>query len=277
MVSMRANAVILKSPDEIDAMREAGRLSAKVLRILGEHAKPGVSTLELDELAEETIRSEGGIPAFKGYGGFPGSICASINDQIIHGIPSAKAILRDGDILSIDTGATVDGWVGDNAWTFPIGKVSEEKKKLLRVTEKCMWAGLDAARAGNHLGDIGHAIQSIAERAGFGVVRDYGGHGIGRDMHESPHIPNHGFRHWGLTLRVGMVLAIEPMINAGTHKFVTMPDGWLVCTKDGKPSAHFEKTVAITEDGPVVLTTASFERERIATSAAFLSYPNRTS
>lgn len=255
MVSMRANAVILKSPDEIDAMREAGRLSAKVLRILGEHAKPGVSTLELDELAEETIRSEGGIPAFKGYGGFPGSICASINDQIIHGIPSAKAILRDGDILSIDTGATVDGWVGDNAWTFPIGKVSEEKKKLLRVTEKCMWAGLDAARAGNHLGDIGHAIQSIAERAGFGVVRDYGGHGIGRDMHESPHIPNHGFRHWGLTLRVGMVLAIEPMINAGTHKFVTMPDGWLVCTKDGKPSAHFEKTVAITEDGPVVLTT----------------------
>lgn len=267
MVSMRANAVILKSPAEIDAMREAGRLSAKVLRILGEHAKPGVSTLELDELAEETIRSEGGIPAFKGYGGFPGSICASINDQIIHGIPSAKAILRDGDILSIDTGATVDGWVGDNAWTFPIGKVSEEKKKLLRVTEKCMWAGLDAARAGNHLGDIGHAIQSIAERAGFGVVRDYGGHGIGRDMHESPHIPNHGFRHWGLTLRVGMVLAIEPMINAGTHKFVTMPDGWLVCTKDGKPSAHFEKTVAITEDGPVVLTTEPDFKRPVSTES----------
>ena len=252
---MRANAVILKSPDEIDAMREAGRLSAKVLRILGEHAKPGVSTLELDELAEETIRSEGGIPAFKGYGGFPGSICASINDQIIHGIPSAKVILRDGDILSIDTGATVDGWVGDNAWTFPIGKVSEEKKKLLRVTEKCMWAGLDAARAGNHLGDIGHAIQSIAEGAGLGVVRDYGGHGIGRHMHEDPNVRNYGRPHSGIELEVGMVLAIEPMINMGTRKTRVGRDGWLVTTRDHKPSAHFEKTVAITEDGPLVLTT----------------------
>lgn len=236
-------------------MREAGRLSAKVLRIVGEHAKPGVSTLELDELAEETIRAEGGIPAFKGYGGFPGSICASVNDQIVHGIPSSKVTLRDGDILSIDTGATVDGWVGDNAWTYPVGKVSEEKKKLLRVTEQCMWAGLDAARAGNRLGDIGYAVQSIAEGEGYGVVRELVGHGIGREMHEEPNVPNYGHRHLGMKLEVGMVLAIEPMINCGTRNVRFMPDGWLVCTRDGKPSAHFEKTVAITKEGPVVLTT----------------------
>lgn len=252
---MGRRGVILKSSGEIEAMKEAGRLSAKVLRLVGEHAKPGVSTLELDELAEEVIRAEGGIPAFKGYGGFPGSICASINDQIVHGIPSAHVVLRDGDILSVDTGATVDGWVGDNAWTYPVGKISDEKKRLLKVTEECMWAGLGAARAENRLGDVGHAIQSIAEAAGYGVVREYVGHGIGREMHEEPNVPNYGHRHFGLKLEVGMVLAIEPMINAGTHKTRQMDDGWLVCTRDGKPSAHFEKTVAITDDGPVVLTT----------------------
>ena len=182
---MRLN-IIKKSPAEIEAMKEAGRLSAYVLRKVGEAAKPGVSTLELDELAETLIRAEGGIPAFKGYGGFPGSICASVNDQVVHGIPSSKAILREGDILSIDTGATVDGWVGDNAWTYPIGKVSRDVAMLLETTEKCMWAGLSAARAGNHLGDIGHAVQSIAEAQGYGVVRDYVGHGIGRHMHEDP-------------------------------------------------------------------------------------------
>lgn len=255
--------IIKKSPSEIEAMKEAGRISAKVLREVGNHVRPGVTTLELDELAETIIRLEGGIPAFKGYGGFPGSICASINEQIVHGIPSESVVLRDGDIISIDTGAIVDGWVGDNAWTYPVGSISEEKQRLLDTTEKCMWAGLDAARPGNRLGDIGAAVQEIAESAGYGVVREYVGHGIGRDMHEDPNVPNYGRRHTGVNLEVGMVLAIEPMINLGTHKTRQMSDGWLVCTRDGKPSAHFEKTVAITEEGPVVLTTEEGHRRPV--------------
>ncbi|MEG1517265.1 MAG: type I methionyl aminopeptidase [Raoultibacter sp.] len=247
--------IIKKSPAEIEAMKEAGRISAKVLREVGARVQPGVSTLELDRFAEAMIRFEGGIPAFKGYGGFPGSICASVNEQIVHGIPSEGVILQEGDILSVDTGATVNGWVGDNAWTFAVGKISPINQRLLDVTEKCMWAGLDAARPGNRLGDIGAAVQEIAEEAGFGVVREYVGHGIGRNMHEDPNVPNYGRKHTGLKLEVGMVLAIEPMINVGTYKTRQMSDGWLVCTFDGKPSAHFEKTVAITEDGPLILTT----------------------
>lgn len=247
--------VIKKSPAEIEAMKEAGRVSAYALRKVGEQVRPGVSTLELDELAEELIRKEGGIPAFKGYGGFPGSICASVNEQIVHGIPSVSVVLQKGDIISIDTGAIVDGWVGDNAWTYPVGAISSEKQRLLEVTEESMWAGLQAACPGNRLGDIGAAIQGIAERAGYGVVREYVGHGIGRKMHEDPNVPNYGRKHTGLLLEVGMVLAIEPMVNIGTRKTRQMPDGWLVCTRDGKPSAHFEKTVAITEDGPLILTT----------------------
>lgn len=253
-------AVIKKSAAEIEAMKEAGRVSAKALRIVGEHVKPGVSTLELDQIAEEVIRAEGGIPAFKGYGGFPGSICASVNEQIVHGIPSRKVVLRAGDIISIDTGATVDGWVGDNAWTYAVGGISPEKKKLLQVTENSMWAGIDAARPGNRMGDIGSAIQAVAEAAGFGVVREYVGHGIGRHMHESPDVPNWGRPHTGMLLEVGMVIAIEPMVNIGTHKTRQMPDGWLVNTRDGKPSAHFEKTVAITENGPVLLTVEEGHR-----------------
>ncbi len=255
--------IIKKSPAEIEAMKEAGRVSAKVLREVGKRIRPGVSTLELDEFAETLIRLEGGIPAFKGYGGFPGSICASVNEQIVHGIPSAGVILQDGDIISIDTGAIVDGWVGDNAWTYAVGKITPEKQHLLDITEKCMWAGLDAARPGNHLGDIGHAVQSIAEAEGLGVVREYVGHGIGRNMHEDPNVPNFGLKHSGVKLEVGMVFAIEPMINLGTYKTRQMPDGWLVCTRDGMPSAHFEKTVAITEDGPLVLTTEEGHRRPV--------------
>lgn len=247
--------IILKSPGEIEAMKAACVLSVQVLREVGAHCKPGVTTLELDEIAETFIREHGGVPAFKGYGGFPGSICASINDQIVHGIPSKKAVLKDGDIISIDTGAIVDGWVGDNAWTYAVGSVSPESKRLLEVGEKCMWTGLAAARAGNRMGDLGHAIQAVAEAAGYGVVREYVGHGIGRDMHEEPNVPNYGHRHRGIKLEVGMVLAVEPMINAGTHRVRPMSDGWLVCTRDGKPSVHFEKTVAITEEGPLILTT----------------------
>lgn len=247
-------AVIKKSPAEIEAMKEAGRLSAAVLREVGVRCVPGVSTLELDEFAEDYIRSHGGIPTFKGYGGFPGSICASINEQIVHGIPSSKVKLKPGDIVSIDTGATVDGWAGDNAWTYAVGSISPDKKRLLEVTEESMWAGISAARPGNRLGDIGHAVQAVAKRAGFGVVRSYTGHGIGRDMHEDPNVPNYGVRHTGMKLEVGMVLAIEPMLTMGTYKTHVMGDGWLVVTQDGKPAAHFEKTVAITEDGPVLVS-----------------------
>lgn len=254
-------AIIKKTPAEIEAMKEAGRLSAAVLREVGARCVPGVSTLELDEFAEDYIRSNGGTPTFKGYGGFPGSICASINEQIVHGIPSSSVKLQSGDIVSVDVGATVDGWAGDNAWTFAVGNVSPEKKKLLEVTEKSMWAGISAARVGNRLGDIGHAVQSVAKRAGLGVVRDYTGHGIGRDMHEDPNVPNFGFRHTGMKLEAGMVLAIEPMLTLGTHKTHVMGDGWLVVTQDGKPAAHFEKTIAITEDGPV-LVSAEPGRER---------------
>lgn len=247
--------IIKKTAAQIEAMKEAGRISAKVLREVGARVQPGISTLELDEFAERLIRLEGGVPAFKGYGGFPGSLCTSVNDQIVHGIPSADVILQEGDILSIDTGAVVDGWVGDNAWTYPVGKISAQKQALLDTTEECMWAALAAARVGNHIGDIGVACQHIAEARGYGVVREYVGHGIGRNMHEDPNVPNYGLPSGGIKLEVGMVLAIEPMINMGTERTKPMPDGWLVCTADGLDSAHFEKTVAITEDGPLILTT----------------------
>ena len=247
--------VILKTPEEIEAMKEAGRLSAEVLREVGARCVPGVSTLELDQFAEDYIRSRGGIPTFKGYGGFPGSICASINEQIVHGIPSSSVKLKSGDIISIDVGATVDGWAGDNAWTYAVGKVSSPLKRLLEVGEKSMWTAISAARPGNRLGDIGHAVQSVARANGFGVVRDYTGHGIGRDMHEGPQVPNFGLKHTGMKLEVGMVLAIEPMLTMGTHKTRVMGDGWLVVTQDGKPASHFEKTVAITKDGPVLVST----------------------
>ncbi len=248
-------AIIKKSPAEIEAMKEAGRVSALVLRELGTMCEPGISTLELDAQAEAIIRREGGIPGFKGLYGFPGSICASINDQIVHGIPSADVILHAGDIISIDTGATIDGWVGDNAWTFPVGKIAPNVKRLLDVTEESMWAGLNAARPGNHIGDIGFAVQSVAEAEGYGVVREYVGHGIGRVMHEDPNVPNYGRRHHGIILEPGMVLCVEPMVCMGTHRTRVMDDGWLVVTRDGKPAAHFEKMVAVTEDGPLVIST----------------------
>ena len=247
-------AVILKSKAEIEAMKEAGRLSAQALREVGARCVAGVSTLELDEFAETFIREHGGIPTFKGYAGYPGSICASINDQVVHGIPSKSAILRDGDIISIDIGATVDGWAGDNAWTYAVGSVSPRVRELLDATERSLWAGIEAARPGNHLGDIGAAVQKVVEAAGFSVVRDYTGHGIGRSMHEDPPVFNFGRAGTGLELREGMVLAIEPMVNMGKYKVKEGRDGWLVTTRDGLPSAHFEKTVAITANGPVIVS-----------------------
>ena len=190
-------SIKLKTPAQIEAMREAGRVSALALRRVGEAVECGITTRELDAIAEKTIRAEGGIPAFKGYGGFPGSICASVNDQIVHGIPSKRVKLHEGDIISIDTGAIVDGWVGDNAWTYPVGEVAPEVARLLAVGEQCMWEGLAAACPKKRLGDIGHAVQSMAEAAGFSVVREYVGHGIGRDMHEAPNVPNFGRRGTG--------------------------------------------------------------------------------
>jgi len=247
--------IIIKTPEQIEAMKEAGRVSAKALRKVGELVRPGISTLELDRFAENLIRMEGGTPAFLGYNGFKGSICASVNDQIVHGIPSDQVILQEGDIISIDTGAVVGGWVGDNAATFAVGQIAPATQRLLDVTEQCMWAGINAAWPGNTIGDIGHAVQTLAEKAGFGVVREYVGHGVGRNMHEDPNVPNFGKKGRGVKLKEGMVIAIEPMINAGTHRTKgPFEDRWAVYTADNKPSAHFEKTIAITADGPVVLT-----------------------
>lgn len=244
----------IKTPEEIEQMKKAGALSKMVLRHVGAMVRPGVSTFELDQLAEQIIRMHGGVPAFKGYGGFPGSICASLNDAVVHGIPNPDIILRDGDILSIDTGAIVDGWVGDNAWTFYVGNPSQEVKALCEVTVDCLKAGIEQAVPGNRIGDIGHAVQSLAEAHGYGVLREYVGHGIGHAMHEDPNVPNYGKKGRGVKLEEGMVLAIEPMITLGTHHVSVGADGWLVTTDDHLPAAHYENTVAITSDGPVILT-----------------------
>lgn len=244
----------IKSADEIEQMKVAGALSKMALRRVGAMVRPGVSTFELDQLAEQIIRMHGGKPAFKGYGGFPGSICASLNDAVVHGIPNPDVILRDGDIVSIDTGAVVDGWVGDNAWTFYCGTPSPEAKALCEVTLDCLKAAIQQAVPGNHIGDIGHAVQSLAESNGYGVLRDYVGHGIGRVMHEEPNVPNYGKKGRGVKLHVGMVIAIEPMVTLGSPRVKVGRDGWLVSTKDHLPAAHYENTVAITNDGPVIIT-----------------------
>lgn len=251
---LRKDGIQLKTPQEIEAMREAGRVSALALRMVGDLIAPGVTTRELDSFVENVIRLEGGTPTFKGYGGFPGSICASVNEKVVHGIPSDDVVLAEGDIISIDTGATVDGWVGDNAYTFAVGEVSSDKRQLCAVTKEAMWAGIRAARPGNTLGDVGFAIQDHAESRGFGVVRDYVGHGVGHVMHEKPDVPNCGKKGRGLKLKAGMVIAIEPMITAGSFRVRVEKDGWGVVTVDGKPAAHFENTIAITDEEPLVLT-----------------------
>ena len=244
-----------KSAQQIEQMKKAGALSKMALRHVGAMVRPGVSTFELDQLAERIIRMHGGKPTFKGYGGFPGSICASINDAVVHGIPNPDIILRDGDIISIDTGATVDGWVGDNAWTFYVGNPTLEVRALCEVTRDCLMAGIEQAVPGNRIGDIGFAVQSLAEENGYGVIRQYVGHGVGHAMHEDPNVPNYGKKGRGVKLQAGMVIAIEPMITMGTHHVSTAPDGWLVTTNDHLPAAHYENTIAITNDGPVILTS----------------------
>ena len=250
---------IIKKTEDIQYIRESCRIVAHVLRLLREMVRPGIPTKELDVFAEEFIRSQGGEPAFKGYGSdksnlFPASLCISIDDQVVHGIPDNR-ILREGEIVSIDVGVKKRGFYGDGACTFPIGIVSNEKSKLLRVTEESLHKGIEHAHAGNHIHDISAAIQEHVEAEGFSVVRDLVGHGIGRNLHEEPPIPNFGERGTGILLQAGMTLAIEPMINAGTFRVKVDADGWTVRTADGKPSAHFEHTVLITENGPEILTT----------------------
>jgi methionyl aminopeptidase len=245
--------IIGKSRKEIDKMRAAGQLVGSVLRELRKMAQPGVTTLEINDAADKMIRDAGAYPTFKGYNGFPYSICASINEQVVHGFPS-KYELKEGDILSIDAGATLEGFVGDTATTVAIGIVGEDLLKLIRVAEESLQLAIDKCRAGNHLGDIGYVVQQHAESHGYSVVRDYVGHGIGRRMHEDPQIPNYGKPGKGPKIRTGYVFAVEPMINIGSHHTKTLKDGWTVVTLDGKPSAHVEHTIAVTEEGPEVLT-----------------------
>ncbi len=244
----------IKTPAEIEQMKEAGAISKMALRRVGALIQPGVSTLELDRVAESIIRMHGATPAFKGYGGFPGSICSSINQEVVHGIPSPDIILKEGDLVSIDTGAVKDGWVGDNAWTFFCGKPSAENKALCEITRDCLVAGIAAAVPGNRIGDIGAAVQKLAESHGYGVVREFVGHGVGHALHEEPNVPNFGKKGRGVKLQPGMVIAIEPMITLGKPGVNMLSNGWTVVTKDGLPAAHYENTIAITEEGPVILT-----------------------
>jgi len=245
--------ICLKSERELETMDRANRLVHKVLRAVEEAAGPGVSTGELDELAEEMIRAEGGIPAFKGYRGFPATLCTSVNDVIVHGIPNGKNRLKDGDLVSVDCGVLLDGFFGDAAVTFGIGELSDEAERLKEVTRLCLEDAVSAVKPDGRLGDIGAAVQERAEAAGFGVVREFVGHGIGRSLHEEPQVPNYGQAGRGQILRPGMVLAIEPMITAGSWRVKIDDDGWTARTEDGKLAAHFEYSVAVTPNGHRVL------------------------
>jgi methionyl aminopeptidase len=246
--------IVCRSTAELEKMREAGRLVGEVLTELTARVVPGVTTAELDELAEERIRNAGAMPAFKGYHGYPATICASINEEVIHGIPSGRRILNEGDVISIDVGASLDGYYGDSAVTLAVGQVSEQAATLLRVTEESLYKAIERVRPGGRISDIGHAVQQHVEAYGFSVVREFVGHGIGQRMHEEPQVPNYGEPGRGPRLAEGMVLAIEPMVNAGKPAVKVLADGWTAVTRDSSLSAHFEHTVAVTADGPWILT-----------------------
>jgi methionyl aminopeptidase len=245
--------IIGKSKRELEKMRAAGQLVGQVLAHLRTLVEPGITTMEVDRAAEKMIRDAGALPTFKGYNGFPYSICASVNEQIVHGFPSNYK-LKSGDIFSIDVGVTLEGFVGDTATTVPVGNVSEDRLQLIRVTEECLQRAIEECRPGKHLGDIGWAVQEHAESHGYSIVRDYVGHGIGRRMHEDPQIPNYGRPGLGPKIKSGYVFAVEPMVNLGSHHTKVLADNWTVVTVDGQPSAHVEHTIAITDDGPEVLT-----------------------
>ena len=246
--------IVCRSAAELDRMREAGRLVGEVLTELASHVAPGVTTADLDLLAEKRIAQAGAIAAFKGYHGYPATICASINDEVIHGIPSGRRVLNEGDVISLDVGASLDGYYGDSAITLPVGQVSEEAATLLRVTEEALYRAIERVRPGGRVSDIGHEVQKHVEAYGFSVVREFVGHGIGQRMHEEPQVPNYGDPGRGPRLAEGMVLAIEPMVNAGKPAVKVLADGWTAVTRDGGLSAHFEHTVAVTADGPRILT-----------------------
>jgi methionyl aminopeptidase len=244
----------LKNPLQIKEMRDAGRITGEALLVARENIREGISTYELDQIIRNYIEKQGAKPSFLGYGGFPGSACISINDEVIHGIPSAKRILREGDIVKVDVGAYYKGFHGDAARTIPVGKISEEAEKLIRVTRESFFAGVEKLQVGNRLGDVGHAIDAHVVANGFSTVKKYIGHGIGHDLHESPDVPNYGTEGRGTRLCAGLVLAIEPMVNVGVDSVKELSDGWTVKTADGKLSAHYENTVALTSEGPIVMT-----------------------
>jgi len=246
--------IILKSAKEIDLMRQSGRILAGILAELAQAVKPGVSTARLDALAEKLIKKHRVIPTFKGYRGFPACITTSINEELVHGIPSPKRVLKAGDIISIDCGVTYKGWVSDSALTVPVGHISAEVQHLLDVTEQSLYVGIAQAQVGNRSGDISAAIQAHIEQHSYGVVRAYTGHGVGRTMHEDPQVPNYGKKHRGIPLKQGMTIALEPMVNMGTHRTRVLDDNWTVVTEDGKLSAHFEHTIAVVDGEPLILT-----------------------
>jgi len=247
-------AVVLKSSKEIEKMRRAGKVVREVLELVRSQVKPGATTLDLEKAAETRLKELGVKAAFKGYHGFPCVLCTSVNSEVVHGIPSPKRVLKQGDIVSVDFGVVVDGYYGDAAITVPVGAVDEKAAKLLRVTEESLQAGIAAVKPGNTLGDVGAAVQGVVEREGFSVVRDFVGHGIGSQMHEDPQVPNFGQRGQGMKLKPGMVIAIEPMVNAGRPDVMVLEDGWTAVAKDGSMSAHFEHTVAVTAEGARILT-----------------------
>ncbi|MGS0972591.1 MAG: type I methionyl aminopeptidase [Candidatus Izemoplasmataceae bacterium] len=247
--------ISIKSPREIELMKHAGKIVALAHQEVKKHIRPGVTTYELDQIVEKTIRAHDAIPSFKGYGGFPGSACTSVNEQVVHGIPSKDVVLRNGDIISIDIGAEYEGYHGDSAWTYPVGTVSEETQRLLDVTKQSLFEGLKLARANNRLSDISNAIQTYAESYGYSIVREFVGHGLGKQLHEDPQIPNYGPKGRGTLLKAGMTLAIEPMVNMGRKEVKVLSDNWTAVTRDKSLSAHFEHSILITEDECVILTT----------------------
>jgi methionyl aminopeptidase len=254
---LASNMITLKSPREVDIMARAGRIVAGTLALMREILRPGMTTEDLDAAAEKFIRShQGALPSFKGLYGFPKTLCTSIDQEIVHGIPSSRRVLNEGSVVSVDVGVQLEGLHADSATTLPVGKISAEAQRLLQITQECLAAGIAQARVGNHVGDIGHAVQSVAEGAGYGVVRELVGHGIGTRFHEEPQIPNYGVPKRGPRLLEGMTLAIEPMITIGSPVTKTLGDKWTVVTADGSLAAHFEHTVAITSNGPRILTTA---------------------
>ncbi|HSG08315.1 MAG TPA: type I methionyl aminopeptidase [Longimicrobiales bacterium] len=247
----------LRTTEEMDAIGRSGAIIGGLMEAVGSEVVPGVTTGRLDRFCEDYIRShEGAVPAFQGLYGFPGAVCISVNEEVVHGIPSSTRVLGEGDIVSIDVGVRLDGWCADSAWTFPVGEISPKAAALLEITERSLLAAIDAATRGNHVGDIGAAVMATVEGTEYGIIRDLVGHGVGRDVHEEPQVPNVGRPGHGPLLRAGMVLAIEPMLSAGTASIKTLEDGWTVIPADGALSAHFEHTVGITEEGPRVLTAA---------------------